>query len=58
MFGKQPLLTFGLDGAERAVAGFPNAQGRHGDARGFRHRTNAVKGGGEMCAGVQNKAFE
>jgi len=58
VLGKQPLLAFGFDGAECAVAGFPNAQGRHGDARGFRHGTDAVQGVREEGAGVQNVLFE
>ena len=45
MFGKQALLALGLHRRECAVAGLPNAQGRHRNARGFGHCTNAVQRG-------------
>ena len=58
VLGKQTLLAFSLDRGESAVAGFPNAQGGHRDACGFRHRTNAVQGGFGVGVGVQNCIFE
>ena len=58
MFSKQALLALGLHWCECAVAGFPNAQGRHRNARGFGYRTNAVQRGGGGCSGIQNLSFE
>ena len=58
VLSEQALFALGLDGGERAVAGFPNAQGGHRDARGFRHRTYAVKGGCGGGVGGQSRLFE